>query len=250
MRSTMTRILLAVAAFACARMVSAQTADDIIEKSLTAQGGRAALEKITSRSMKGTIVITSQAGDLPGTIEVLSQAPNKHRTLLNIDLTPVGAGSLTVDERFDGTNGYSMNSMTGNTEITGGRLESLRNNAFPSSFLGYKDRGTKIVLAGKEKVGDKDAYVLSVTPQTGPASRAWVDAESFLPVKASTTIDAPGTGPMEQVTEFTDYRDVDGVKVPFKVSAMSAVQSYTVTVTSIEHNVKIDQALFAKPVAK
>jgi outer membrane lipoprotein-sorting protein len=250
MRSTSVRIVLAVAILACTRMASAQTADDIIEKSLTAQGGRAAIEKVTSRSTKGTIVVTSPAGDLPGTIEVLNQSPNKIRTLLNLDLTAAGAGALTVDQRFDGTNAYSNDSMRGDTEVTGGRLESLRNNAFPSPFLGYRDRGTKIVLAGKEKVGDKDAYVLSVTPPTGPASRVWVDAESYLPVKASTTVDTPETGPLEQITEFDDYRDVDGVKVPHKLSATSAVQSYTVKVTSVEHNVKIDPALFAKPVAK
>ena len=140
--------------------------------------------------------------------------------------------------------------MQGDGEITGGRLESLRNSAFPSQFIGYKDRGTKIVLAGKEKVGDKDAYVLSVTPASGPASRVWIDAESYLPLKTSTTIDTPETGPLEQITEFSDYRDVDGVKVPFRLSATSAVQSYTVKVTSVEHNVKIDPTLFAKPAAK
>ena len=247
MRSTSARILVAVAALACARLASAQTADDIIEKSLTAQGGRAAIGKITSRSTKGTIVVTSPAGDLPGTIEVLNQAPNKVRTLLNLDLTAAGAGSLTMDQRFDGTNAYAMDSMRGDSEVTGGRLENLRNGAFPSAFIGYKERGTKIVLAGKEKVADKDAYVLSVTPASGPASRVWIDAESYLPVKTSTTVDTPETGPLEQITEFSDFRDVDGVKVPFKLTATSAVQSYTVTVKSIEHNVTIDPALFVKP---
>ena len=250
MRPTCSRIVVAVMVFACARMAAAQTVDDIIEKSLTAQGGREAIGKITSRSIKGSIVVTSQAGDLPGTIEVLNQSPNKVRTLLTLALTAVGAGSMIVDQRFDGTNGYAMNSMQGDSEITGGRLDSLRNNAFPSPFVGYKDRGAKIVLAGKEKVGDKDTYVLSVTPATGPASRVWIDTESYLLLKTSTTVDTPETGPLEQITEFSDYRDVDGVKVAFKLSATSAVQSYTVKVTSVEQNVKIDPALFAKPVAK
>lgn len=250
MRSTRARILLAVAVLACARMASAQTVDEIIDKSLAAQGGRAAMEKITSRSTKGTLVVTSPAGDLPGTIEILNQAPNKVRTLINLDLTAVGAGSLTVDQRFDGTNGYSMDSMRGDSEITGGRLESLRNNQFPSPLLNYKERGTKIVLAGKEKIGDKDAYVLSVTPTAGPASRTWIDAESYLPVKASTTVETPETGPLEQITEFSDFREVDGVKVPFTVHATSAVQSFTATVKSVENNVKIDPALFAKPAVK
>lgn len=250
MRSTSIRILFTVAMLACARMLSAQTADDIVEKSLTAQGGREALGKITSRQLKGTIVISSPVGDLPGTIEVLNQAPNKVRTLINLDLTAAGAGSMTLDQRFDGTNGYSMDSMRGDSEMTGDRLESLRNNAFPSPLLNYKNHGTKIVMAGKDKVGDKDAYILSITPPTGPASRLWVDAGSYLPLKTSTTIDTPETGPLEQVTEFADLRDVDGVKVPFKLTSTSAVQSFTVKVTSVEQNVKIDPALFTKPAVK
>src|SRR5262249_20065389 len=104
MRSSCTRILLAISILSTAQAVSAQTADEVIEKSLTAQGGRAALGKITSRSTKGDIVVTTDAGNLPGTIEVLNQAPNKVRTLLNLDLTAVGAGPMTVDQRFDGTN--------------------------------------------------------------------------------------------------------------------------------------------------
>jgi hypothetical protein len=170
--------------------------------------------------------------------------------VINLDLTAAGAGSLTVDQRFDGNTGYSIDSMRGDSEITGSRLEILRNNAFPTPLLGYKDRGTKIILAGKEKVGDKDAYVLSVTPPGGAASRVWVDATSFLPVKTSTTTDTPETGPLEQVTEFADYRDVDGVKVPFKLSTTTAVQSFTVILNSVAHNVKIDPAIFAKPTAK
>jgi len=250
MRSTRTRLLLAAAFLGCAWASSAQTVDEIVEKSLTAQGGREALGKITSRSTKGTIVITSPAGDLPGTIEVLNQSPNKVRTLLKVDLSSAGAGLLTVDQRFDGTKGYAMDSMRGDSDMTGGRLENLRNAAFPSPFLGYKDRGTTIALGGKEKVGDKNAYVLSITHAAGPATRLWIDAESYLPIKASTTIDTPETGPLEQITEFSDYRDVDGVKVPYKLNASSAVQSYTVIVTSVEQNVKIDPALFAKPAAK
>lgn len=250
MRSTSVRILLTAAVLVCARTVSAQSVDDVIEKSLTAQGGRAALGKITSRSTKGTIVITSPAGDLPGTIEILNQAPNKVRTLINLDLTAVGAGSLTVDQRFDGTNGYAMDSMRGDSETTGSRLENLRNGAFPSPFLNYKERNIKVVLAGKEKVGERDAYILSVTPPTGPASRVWVDAETYLPAKTSVTIDTPETWPLEQVTEFSDYREVDGVKVPYAVHSVSAVQSFNVKVTSVENNLKIDPALFSKPAGK
>jgi hypothetical protein len=247
MRSTGSRVLLAVFLLASARAASAQTADEIIEKSLTAQGGRAALGKVTSRSVTGKITISSDAGELPGTIESVNQAPNKSRTLISLDLTSLGAGQITIDQRFDGTNGYVLDSLRGNSEMTGSRVENLRNGSFPSPFLDYKDRGTRIIAAGKEKVGDRDAFILSVTPATGPASRVWIDAESYLPLRTVVTLDTPETGPLEQTTEFADYRDVDGIKVPYRVKSTSTVQSYTIVVTKIEQNVKTDPALFTKP---
>src|SRR5262245_41444797 len=81
--------------------VRAQSADDTIEKYLTAIGGRAALTKITSRKATGTLSITSQMGALPGTVESLSKAPNKTRSIMTLNLRSVGApDDLTIDQRF------------------------------------------------------------------------------------------------------------------------------------------------------
>lgn len=251
MRSTCARILVSAAILASARIASAQTADDIVEKSLAAQGGREAFAKLTSRSMSGKLVVSMNGAELPGTVEVLNQAPNKIRTLVTMDLTAVGAGSMTLDQRFDGTTGFAMDSMRGNSEVTGGMLDKWKNDAFPTPLLNYKDRGVKVALDGnKDKIADRDAYILTFTPPTGPSSRLWVDAESYLPIKASVTIDSPETGPLEQVVEFSDFRDVDGIKVPFQLKNSNTMQTFTVTVTKIEHNVKIDPALFVKPDVK
>ena len=78
----------------------------------------------------------------------------------------------------------------------------------------------------------------------------WIDAQSYLPLKTSVTIDTPEAGPLEQVVEFADFRDVDGIKVPFKLKNSNAMQTFTVAITKVEHNVKIDPALFAKPAGK
>ena len=61
-------------------------------------------------------------------------------------------------------------------------------------------------------------------------------------------IDVPQLGrEVEQTTEFLDYREVDGVKLPFHVTATSSVQSYTIDITKVEHNVAVDETLFSKP---
>jgi len=229
---------------------SAQTADDIIEKGIVAGGGREALAKVTSRVTTGTMTVTTPGGDVAGTIEVLNQAPNKTQTIITLDLSAMGAGKMTIDQRFDGTNGYASNSMQGETPVTSSQIDTQRNAIFPSPFLDYKERGTKIALTGKEKIEDKDAYVLLVTPAKGPASRLWVDATTYLPVKTTTTVETAEVGTVEQTILLSDFRQVDGLTVPFKVVGSSAIQTFTVVVTKVEHNVNVDPARFAKPASK
>jgi len=184
-------------------------------------------------------------------IEVLNEAPNKSRTLITLDLSAVGAGPMTLDQRFDGTSGYAIDTMRGNHEITGGQLALMKENAFPTPLLDYKQRNTKLDLAGKEKVGDRDALVLTVTPAAGPPSRLFIDAETYLPIRSVVTVNVPEAGgDVEQTIEFSDYRDVDGVKVPFVLKGSSAVQNFTITATNVQHNVKVDEALFSKPAEK
>lgn len=250
MKALLNGLVAAALILAPGRSASAQTADEIVEKYLTAIGGRAALGKLTSRSTVGAMTVSTQGGEISGSIETLNQRPNKTRTLLKLDLTSLGAGTMVRDQRFDGTTGYSLDSMRGNSEITGGQLEALKNGEFPSPFLNYKARGVTVELSGKEKVGERDAYVLIFKPKSGASSRQYIDAESFMLVKLVQTLDLPEVGQVEQTTEFSDFREVDGVKLPFKIKGTSSVQSFTVAVTKVEHNTKIDESLFSKPVEK
>jgi outer membrane lipoprotein-sorting protein len=250
MRISSKRLLVAAVVLSWAGSARAQTVDEIVDKTLTALGGRAALAKLTSRSSTGTMTVSTPGGEISGTIDLLHALPNKSRTLITLDLTSVGAGTMVLDQRFDGTSGYALDSMRGDHDITGGQLEVMKQNAFPTPFLGYKERGSKMELGGREKVGDRDAYVLNVTPASGPASRVFIDAQSYLPIKFIATIELPEVGAVEQTTELSDYREVDGVQVPFKVKGSSSVQTFTIVVTKVEHNGKVDEALFAKPVGK
>ncbi|MDO8678342.1 MAG: outer membrane lipoprotein-sorting protein [Acidobacteriota bacterium] len=241
------RLIIAVLVLAWAPLASAQTVDEVIEKHLTAMGGRAALAKVKSRSMTGTIALSTPVGELSGPVEVMNQAPNKSRTLIKLDLSAVGAGEMTVDQRFDGTVGFVSDSMQGNRDVTGNQLENMKNATFPSPFLDYKERGVTVELGAKEQVGGKDAYLLTIKAKSGSVVRQWVDAETYLPLRVALKVEIPQIGEVEQTTEFADFRDVDGVKVPFTIKSSSAAQSFTITVTKVEHNTKIDETLFVKP---
>jgi len=247
MRATLTRLVIAALVLGSPSVAAAQTADEVIEKHLAATGGRAALSKLESRLMVGTITLSTPGGDVTGPLEVLNQRPNKVRTLINLDLSALGAGPIRIDQRFDGTNGYMLDSMQGDRPITGGQLANMRVAIFPSQLLDYKAGGASVELKGKEKVGDRDAYVLIFMPKGGPAVRHYLDAESYLARRMVVSVEVPGMGELDQTSDFLDLRDVDGLKVPFLIKSSSAAQSFTVTVTRVEHNVKVDQALFVKP---
>ena len=247
MGAAFTRLVIAVLVLGSSSLASAQTVDDVIEKHLAAIGGRAALAKLESRLMIGTITLSTPGGDVSGPIEALTQRPNKARTLINLDLSALGAGPIRIDQRFDGTNGYMLDSMQGDRPITGGQLANMRGAIFPSQFLDYKERGASIELKGKEKVGDRDVYVLVLTPKGGPAVRQYLDAESYLARRMVVSVEVPGMGELDQTSDFLDQRDVDGVKVPFLIKSSSAAQSFTINVTKVEHNIKVDEKLFVKP---
>lgn len=239
--------LLAALILVYGRIATAQTADEVVEKYLAALGGRAALAKLTSRSTVGTITVSLPNGPVSGSIEILNQQPNKARTLTKLDLTALGAGQIVREQRFDGTAGYILDSLQGNREITGNQLENLKNTMFPTPLLSYKERGATVELSGKEKVNGRDAYLLIYKPKTGSAARQFIDAETYLPTRIVVKVDTPETGEVEQTTDLSDYREVDGIKIPFTINVSSAGQGFSITVTKVEHNVKTDEALFSKP---
>ena len=224
---------------------SLQTADDVIEKHLAAVGGRAALGKLTTRKSTGTVTIATPNGSISGPIEIYAKAPNKTRAYMTLDLSAVGVSDkMTVEQKFDGTAGWTLNSMQGNSEIAGNQLQNMRNNVFPSPLMGYKAAGTKIDVLAKEKVAGKETIVLLLTPKEGSVVRMFFDAETYLLVRAIAKISSPELGEFEQTNEPSDYRVVDGVKVPFVLTNTSPVQTLTIRFEKVEHNVPIDDAMF------
>lgn len=250
MNAVSRRLVMAVLFLGWVQGASAQTVDDVIEKYLTAIGGRAALGKLKSRTTTGTITLSTPGGEVSGPVEIVNEEPNKSRTLIKLDLSSFGAGQMIFDQRFNGTVGYVLDSMQGNRDITGNQLENMKNGSFPTPFMNYKQMGATVELGGKEKVGERDAYLLIYKPKSGSVARQYVDAETYLPVRLVVKVNLPQVGDVEQTTEFLNFKDVDGVKIPFEVKVSSTVQNSTVVVSKVEHNTKIDESLFSKPAEK
>lgn len=250
-RYHMTFLHMALLFVGLAGMASAQTADEIVEKHLEAMGGREALEKLRTRKITGRVSVSNVSGEFSGTIETYAKAPNKSRSFMKLDLSATGMDDLVVDQRFNGTSGFVSNSLQGDSEITGRQLENLRNTVFPSALLSYKDLGFKIEVLPQEKLGDKDSIVLLITPKAGTSIRVYLDARNYFPIRMIAKGDSPQLGgEFEQITDYSDYRTVDGVKAPFQLKATNIAQLITTRVEMVEYNITIDDSLFDRPVSK
>lgn len=229
------------------RAQAADTVQSVIDKHIAALGGRDALMKITNRKSTGTVAISTPNGEIGGPVELYSKAPTKSRAVLALDLSAMGAGSLTVEQIFDGVTGWSINPMSGDQEITGVQLENMKNGFFPSPFLEKNDAGTKMELLPRETVAGKSWIVMKITRPSGNATSIYFDPATYLIARATSMVENPmGGGMMQTSGESQDYRTVDGVKVPFVIINTNDVQTITMKLTKVEHNIAMDDAMFKK----
>jgi hypothetical protein len=217
------------------------TVDQILAKYQEALGGSAAIEKLKTRSMKGTW-ITSNGISLG--YEVYQSGPDKRYTVLN---TP----KQGVFERgFDGTAGWEK-SARGIRAIEGGELFNLRRYPDWLQDIKLKDQFTRLAVEGKDKLGDREVYVLRGATADNKRERLYFDAQTGLLLRRVTG--APTMiGVIPEQVDFEDYRDVGGVKMPFtiRISSIDPFYSSTRKFTEIKLNVPVDETKFTKPAAQ
>lgn len=229
-----------------ARTASAQTPDEVAEKVLAALGGKDALSKLTSRRATGTITLATPQGELQGTIEITAKAPNMSRTLIELDLSPMGqAEKLRIDQKFDGVNASYVTTQ-GEVQPTDNQIQNAKNAIFPTPLLNYKANGITLEVLPKETVSGKSYIVLKATPKAGSTSKIYIDPDTYLPARTLATINMAQAGEVEQTVELFDYRVVDGIKVPFRTVNSNAQQAAEFKFTKVEHNVALADALFRK----
>lgn len=220
------------------QMAAMPTIDQILEKYIAATGGRAALERVTSLTAKGTISIPDV--NINGTIELYQKAPDMAATI--VDLAGIGRQR----EGFDGTAGWDDNPQTGLRDKGGTELvETKRSAAFPRE-LKLKSLYKTLTVKGREKVGTSDAFVVEAVPAEGSPVRMFFDVDSGLQVRQIGTRETV-QGPLEIEVTFSDFRVIDGLKHAFTIRQATSMFSAVIQLSEVKHNVAIDDAVFKKP---
>jgi outer membrane lipoprotein-sorting protein len=215
-------------------VVNAQSLDEIVKNYSSAMKS----DKLASvTSIKITGKMSTMGMEMP--MVMFMKNPNKIKVTYSFN----GQDIVSV---FDGEKGYMINPMMGSSdpvELTGDQLKQVQNNsAFSNELLNYFKNG-QLTLEGQENVNDKPAFKLKVIEGTSPVYM-FLDKESYLLVKTSTTVDQMGTSTNVD-SYMTDYVDIDGVVMPKKTTAMAnGMEAAVITFDKIEVNIPMDDSVF------
>lgn len=233
MRRTLMAASAAVMVMAAGR-VEAQmpTVQQVYDKFATAVGGRAAWEKITGRTEKGTADITF--ANLSGAYERHSALPNKMRMIIDL-------GVARIDQGFDGTKGWADQG-GGPQPMAPDQEKSLAEpQANGAAFLD-PTRYTKSEVVGKEAFDGQESYKVTFTNKAG------ITATEYFSVATGLRVGQIATTPMgEQKIIYKEYKEFEGKKIPSKVVQVTPQGDVVINVTSVTFGAPPD-ATFKSPI--
>lgn len=210
--------------------------DTVLAKYVAAIGGRETQKKITSRASKGRIDIPGVS--FGGKFEVYAKAPNKSLTITSVE--PMGL----VKEGFDGRN--SWNSAQNGLDVAS---EVARAAIVDTDFyrdIKLKELYTNIKVIDKVKEGFREVYLVEAVPASGSAERWYFDVDRGLLVRRDLTR-TTAKGSVRAEVYYHDWRVVDGVKIPFRITQSMPNMKFVISIEDVKHNVDVDDAIFRRP---
>ena len=209
--------------------------EQLLDKYLQASGGAAAIDKVTSRVMKGKI----EFGGMSLAIDIYTKDPD-----MRISFTHMPEGdNITA---FDGHAGWMGAPGRPAREMHGGDLDGASIDADLHLPTHLKQMFSEMKVRGPEKIGDHDAYVIVGEREGKPPIKLYFDQQSGLLVRM-VRLGETALGRLPTQIDYADYRDTDGVKIPYRWTLARPSGRFTIQVSEVKQNVPVDDAKFAKP---
>lgn len=207
------------------------TADAVIDKYLTAVGGKDKISAIQDMTISATTDIQGRTMET----ETKLKMPNKFKQ------TSYMMGNEAGGTIYDGAKlSRSMRGQTTTKEGKEAYQEFMQNVPFPELF--YDSLGVEKKLAGTEKVDGKDVYDLELTAN-GNTWHDFFDKDSGLKVRRTATMESP-RGKQQAEFNYGEYKAVNGIKFPFTSSRKFGQFEMSSETQSIKLNKGIDDKQF------
>ncbi|MCR4341103.1 MAG: hypothetical protein NUW01_14575 [Gemmatimonadaceae bacterium] len=222
---------------ALAQTTPLPAAKDLVAKHVVAIGGREAILRHPFFRAKGTFDMP--AAGMTGQLEVAAAQPN----LVLVKITIPGMGDML--QGFDGTNAWSLDPMQGPRLIEGEELAQMADEAEFASVLRESPSIASMETTEIVTLGGQQCYKVKIVRKSGRETFDCYAVDSGLLIggfaKQKTAM-----GEVEAVTEYSDYKEFNGIKQPAKVTLTMMGQQQVMEFTSYEYGL-IDAAAFTVP---
>lgn len=231
---------------------SLPTVDQLFEKYVQALGGKSAVDKIQTKLTRGTLLRpklinsgTPKAAILNRaevwTIETFFKAPDRFLAVIN---TTEGV----IYQGFNGNVGWTKSS-SGQRPLNDAEVGRLKRQADLYKDFKLKEQYSKANVTGRERIGDREVYVIEALSLTNKSEKLFFDVQSGLLVRRTVFTETKlGLDPEE--TDYEDYRNVDGVWLPFTVKVSYLDDNHygtTRKLVEVKQNIPIEDARFEIP---
>ncbi len=179
------------------------------------------------------------------TVEIFAKAPGQRSTIVH---TLSGDSTTTYDGRDGWIVAPDVEKPMPVFPITGQELDGVKLEAelwFPSRI---KQVLTRWRVGAPAVLGDREVMVVQGNTANGATATLCFDAESGLLVRLIRFSESP-VGRIVTQVDYSDYRDVSGVKMPFRWTVAWLDGRSTFELTEVRTNVPVDASRFARPAA-
>jgi outer membrane lipoprotein-sorting protein len=237
------KTILTLALFAAGIQLStAQTADEVINKHFEAMGGKDKIANIKTLKMVCSVEIA------PG-----MKAPITMYFVNNQSMrVEVEVQGMKILSAVDGDSGWSINPMSGKKDAERMNADEIKESKdqmdLSGALFNYKEKGHSVELLGKEDMEGTEVYKLKILKKSGDIQYDYMDAETYLLLKETTTHKFKDKETSGDVI-FSDYRKVDGIMFAYSMEnrETGAAQGQALKVESVEINPAIDKSMFKMP---
>jgi len=215
-----------------------QTAKDVLEKMIEAQGGRKALAAIKDTTISGTIEMPQM--NISGSITIYQKEPDRMR----MDMEFMG---MVVTQAYDGQTAWMVNPQTGGQEVMPEKMtQDFRRQALGNdATLNPEKYGITFALKGKEKIQDKEYLVIEQTYKDGQKATIDIDPVTYLPFKSKGTATDMTGADVEAETFFSDYRKVGDTLAPHAMTVYQNGSEFVrMAFVKIVYNSGLEETLF------
>lgn len=217
------------------------SADQVLDRYIAAIGGAPRVGSLTSFVAKGTYL--GFGGAEKGPVEIFARAPGQRTTIIHGVL---GNTTTTLDGRDGWIAAPPTDKPVPLLTLTGQELEGVRLEAelwFPARLkqtLGNWRVGVPIVL------GEREAVQVQGTTASGGVATLCFDSETGLLLRMVRYAASP-VGRLVTRIDYSDYREVAGVKMPFRWTVSWLSGRSTFELSDVQPNVSVDPARFVRP---